>query len=115
VLVAVEVLPLTDNTIGRVLPQGVLRMGQEIEVRPGIITKDAEGRVKCIPVYSRVVSLFAEQVRVVPSYACPDVGTACPTMSWVHTCCAHLLGQSSSPRYLSSLCNGVPMPGCSAE
>lgn len=43
-------------------PQGVLRMGQEVEVRPGIITKDAEGRVKCIPVFSRVVSLFAEQV-----------------------------------------------------
>lgn len=42
--------------------QGVLRMNQEVEVRPGIITKDAEGRVKCIPVFSRVVSLFAEQV-----------------------------------------------------
>eukprot|EP00983_Pelagomonas_calceolata_P113008 1159943-Pelagomonas_calceolata.AAC.9 len=40
--------------------QGVLKLGQEIEVRPGIITKDAEGRVKCIPIYSRVVSLFAE-------------------------------------------------------
>lgn len=41
--------------------QGVLRMGQEVEVRPGIITKDAEGRVKCLPIYSRIVSLFAEQ------------------------------------------------------
>jgi translation initiation factor 2 gamma subunit (eIF-2gamma) len=30
-------------------------------VRPGIITKDSEGRVKCIPIYSRIVSLFAEQ------------------------------------------------------
>lgn len=38
----------------------MLKLGQEIEVRPGIITKDAEGRVKCIPIYSRVVSLFAE-------------------------------------------------------
>lgn len=43
------------------LPQGVLRMGQEIEVRPGIITKDASGAVKCIPIFSRIVSLFAEQ------------------------------------------------------
>lgn len=41
--------------------QGVLRMGQEVEVRPGIIQKDAEGRVACTPIYSRIVSLFAEQ------------------------------------------------------
>ncbi len=40
--------------------QGVLRMGQEIEVRPGIVTKDAEGRVQCMPIYSRIVSLLAE-------------------------------------------------------
>lgn len=31
------------------------------QVRPGIITKDSEGRVKCIPIYSRIVSLLAEQ------------------------------------------------------
>jgi hypothetical protein len=31
------------------------------QVRPGIITKDSDGRVKCIPIYSRIVSLFAEQ------------------------------------------------------
>ena len=40
--------------------QGVLRMGQEIEVRPGIVTKDANGAIKCIPIFSRIVSLFAE-------------------------------------------------------
>lgn len=44
-------------------------MNQEIEVRPGIITKDAEGRVKCIPIYSRIVSLFAEQNEL--QYAVP--------------------------------------------
>ena len=27
-------------------------------MRPGIITKDAEGRVKCLPIYSRIVGLF---------------------------------------------------------
>jgi hypothetical protein len=41
--------------------QGVLRMGQEIEIRPGITTKDASGAMRCIPIYSRIVSLFAEQ------------------------------------------------------
>lgn len=30
-------------------------------MRPGIITKDNEGRIKCVPIYSRIVSLFAEQ------------------------------------------------------
>jgi len=43
------------------VPQGVLRMGQEIEVRPGVVTKDASGAIKCIPIRSRIVSLFAEQ------------------------------------------------------
>jgi translation initiation factor 2 subunit 3 len=38
-------------------------------VRPGIITKDNEGRVKCIPIYSRIVSLFAEQNEL--QYAVP--------------------------------------------
>jgi translation initiation factor 2 subunit 3 len=39
------------------------------QVRPGIITKDNEGRVKCIPIYSRIVSLFAEQNEL--QYAVP--------------------------------------------
>ncbi len=56
-------------------------MGQEVEVRPGIIQKDAEGRVACTPIYSRIVSLFAEQNPL--QYAVPGgligVGTtACP-------------------------------------
>lgn len=41
--------------------QGVLKVNQFIEVRPGIVTKDASGNSKCSPIYSRVVSLFAEQ------------------------------------------------------
>lgn len=41
--------------------QGVLKMGQEVEVRPGIVTKDAEGRAACLPIYSRIVSLKAEE------------------------------------------------------
>jgi len=41
--------------------RGVLRVGQEIEVRPGIVSKDTEGKLTCKPIYSRVISLFAEQ------------------------------------------------------
>ena len=40
--------------------QGVLRVEQEIEIRPGIVSKDAEGKVTCVPIYSRIKTLFAE-------------------------------------------------------
>jgi translation initiation factor 2 subunit 3 len=50
----------------------VLKVGQEIEVRPGIVSKDAEGKIKCTPISSRIVSLFAEQNQLqfaVPGWA----------------------------------------------
>ncbi|WAR08845.1 IF2H-like protein, partial [Mya arenaria] len=36
-------------------------VGQEIEVRPGMVSKDQEGKLMCKPIKSRIVSLFAEQ------------------------------------------------------
>ncbi|KAI9508054.1 translation initiation factor eIF2 gamma subunit [Russula earlei] len=39
---------------------GVLRLGMEVEIRPGIVTKDSSGRNRCQPIYSRIVSLHAE-------------------------------------------------------
>lgn len=51
------------------MAQGVLRKGQEIEIRPGIVTKDAEGRAACIPIYSRIITLLAEQNEL--QYAVP--------------------------------------------
>lgn len=33
----------------------------EIEVRPGLVSKDEEGKLTCKPIKSRIVSLFAEQ------------------------------------------------------
>lgn len=33
----------------------------EIEVRPGIVTKDRDGRMTCQPILSRILSLYAEQ------------------------------------------------------
>lgn len=47
----------------------MLRLGQEIEVRPGIITKDNEGRTRCQPIFSRVSSLLAEKNEL--EYAVP--------------------------------------------
>lgn len=37
------------------------QIGQEIEVRPGIVSRDPDsGRVVCKPIRSRIISLFAE-------------------------------------------------------
>eukprot|EP00948_MAST-09A_sp_MAST-9A-sp1_P002920 g2920.t1 len=53
---------LKGGVAGGSILHGVLRVGDEIEVRPGIVTKDKAGKVSGFkPIYSRVVSLFAEQ------------------------------------------------------
>ena len=38
-----------------------LKVNQFIEVRPGIVVKDESGNIRCTPIYSRIVSLYAEQ------------------------------------------------------
>mgnify|MGYP002784899609 FL=1 len=56
-----EIGELKGGVAGGSILCGVLRVGDEIEVRPGIVTKDGEtGKIKCRPIFSRVVSLFAE-------------------------------------------------------
>uniref|UniRef100_A0A8D0NIJ5 Tr-type G domain-containing protein n=1 Tax=Sus scrofa TaxID=9823 RepID=A0A8D0NIJ5_PIG len=40
--------------------KGGLKVGQEIEVRPGIVSKDCEGKLMCKPIFSKIVSLFVE-------------------------------------------------------
>jgi translation initiation factor 2 subunit 3 len=55
-----EVNDLKGGVAGGSILCGILRIGDEIEVRPGIVTKDNEGRIKCRPIFSRVISLFAE-------------------------------------------------------
>lgn len=80
----------------RFTPQGVLRLGQEIEVRPGIVAKDSQGRIKCTPIFSRIVSLFAEQNPL--QYAVPGgligVGTTVdPTLTRADRLVGQVLGQ----------------------
>ncbi|KAG7167843.1 eukaryotic translation initiation factor 2 subunit 3-like [Homarus americanus] len=56
-----EVEDLKGGVAGGSILKGVLKIGQEIEVRPGIISRDPEsGRVVCKPIRSRIISLFAE-------------------------------------------------------
>ncbi|GFW52062.1 eukaryotic translation initiation factor 2 subunit 3, Y-linked [Trichonephila clavipes] len=56
-----EVEDLKGGVAGGSILRGVLKVGQEIEVRPGIVTKDDEGKLMCKPIHSKIVSLFAEQ------------------------------------------------------
>jgi len=56
-----EVDDLKGGVAGGTIVKGVLKIGDEIEVRPGIVTKDAEGKVKCSPIFSRILTLFAEE------------------------------------------------------
>lgn len=56
-----EVDDLRGGVAGGSILKGVLRVGQEIEVRPGIVSKGEDGKLQCKPIKSKIVSLFAEQ------------------------------------------------------
>lgn len=56
-----EVKDLKGGVAGGSILRGVLKVGQEIEVRPGIVSKDQDGKLTCKPIFSCIVSLFAEQ------------------------------------------------------
>ncbi|CAI4230113.1 unnamed protein product [Auanema sp. JU1783] len=90
-----EVEDLNGGVAGGSILRGVLRVGQEIEVRPGIVSKSADGKVQCRPIYSKIVSLFAEQVQL--QYAVPGgligVGTKIdPTLCRGDRLVGHILG-----------------------
>ncbi|CAD6257881.1 unnamed protein product [Miscanthus lutarioriparius] len=56
-----EVNDIKGGVAGGSILKGVLRVNQKIEVRPGIVMKEESGRIKCTPIYTRIVSLYAEQ------------------------------------------------------
>ncbi|KAI9670381.1 MAG: eukaryotic translation initiation factor 2 subunit gamma [Caeruleum heppii] len=55
-----EVDELKGGVAGGSILTGVLKLGDEIEIRPGLVQRDDQGRIKCRPIFSRVISLFAE-------------------------------------------------------
>ena len=57
-----ECAKLRGGVAGGSITQGVLRVGQDIEIRPGLIRKPLPGqlRVTCHPIRTRIVSLCAE-------------------------------------------------------
>ena len=55
---------LQGGVAGGTLMRGVLRVGEVVEIRPGIVIKDPSGSYKSItPIYSRIVSLRAIVVK----------------------------------------------------
>jgi len=90
-----EVQDLRGGVAGGSILQGVLQLGQEIEIRPGIISRGANGTVRCVPLFSRIVSLFAEQNDL--QYAAPGgligVGTLIdPTLTRADRLVGQVLG-----------------------
>jgi len=55
-----EVDDLKGGVAGGSILRGVLRLGMEVEIRPGVMTKDSSGRHRCRPIFSKIVSLHAE-------------------------------------------------------
>lgn len=60
---------LKGGICGGSISRGVFRLHDEIEIRPGIIQKDDKGKIRCIPIVSQIISLFAEKNQL--EYAIP--------------------------------------------
>ncbi|CAJ0946436.1 unnamed protein product, partial [Mesorhabditis belari] len=90
-----EVEHLKGGVAGGSVLRGILRVGQEIEVRPGIVSRNADGKVQCQPIFSKIVSLYTENNQL--QYAVPGgligVGTQIdPTLCRGDRLVGHLLG-----------------------
>ncbi|KAI8143930.1 eukaryotic translation initiation factor 2 subunit 3 [Fennellomyces sp. T-0311] len=55
-----DVTQLQGGVAGGSILKGVLKVGDEIEVRPGVITKDQEGKIRARPILSKILTLAAE-------------------------------------------------------
>lgn len=51
---------LVGGVAGGSLFEGVLKIGDDIEIRPGYVTRDAKGTLRCTPLLSKIVSLNSE-------------------------------------------------------
>merc|ERR1719252_264626 len=56
-----DVADLKGGVAGGSILKGVLRVGDEIEIRPGVSSKTSTGAVKCKPIKSKVCGLQAEK------------------------------------------------------
>ncbi|CAA0817510.1 eukaryotic translation initiation factor 2 gamma subunit [Striga hermonthica] len=94
-----EVDEIKGGVAGGSILKGVLKVNQRIEVRPGIVVKDENDNIRCTPIYSRIVSLYAEQNEL--QYAVPGgligVGTTMdPTLTRADRLVGQVLGEVGS-------------------
>ncbi|KAL0752763.1 hypothetical protein Bca101_090430 [Brassica carinata] len=94
-----EVDEIKGGVAGGSILRGVLKVNQLIEIRPGIVVKDERGNPKCTPIYSRIISLYAEQNEL--QYAVPGgligVGTTMdPTLTRADRLVGQVLGEIGS-------------------
>ena len=94
-----EVDDLKGGVAGGSILQGVLKVGQEVEIRPGIVQKDNKNQITCTPIKTIVLSLFAEKNDL--QYAVPGglvgVGTKIdPTLCRGDRMVGHVLGAVGS-------------------
>jgi len=90
-----DVESLKGGVAGGSILKGVLKVGDEIEIRPGIVNKDESGKVVCRPIRSMIVSLAAENNSL--QFAVPGgligVGTKIdPTLTRGDRIVGHVLG-----------------------
>ena len=90
-----DVEHLQGGVAGGSILQGVLRVGDEIEVLPGIVNKQ-DGKMVCTPIYSQIKSLYAEKNDL--QYAVPGgligVGTKIdPTLTRADRLVGQVLGK----------------------
>jgi len=53
---------LKGGIAGGTLMQGILKIGDQVEIRPGITEKDENtGEISCTPIFTRVISLLSEE------------------------------------------------------
>ena len=105
-----EIEELQGGVAGGSITTGVLKLGDEIEIRPGIVSKDEQGRIQCRAIYSRVVSLFAENNSL--KFAVPGgligVGTRIdPTLCRADRLVGFVLGLKGR---LPKICKYHPLP-----
>ncbi|CAF5031419.1 unnamed protein product, partial [Rotaria sp. Silwood1] len=87
---------LKGGIVGGSISKGVLKMNQEIEIRPGLIFKDNTGELNCWPIKSKIISLYAEENQL--SFAVPGgligVGTKIdPTLCRADGLVGRILGE----------------------
>lgn len=101
-----ETRDLKGGVAGGSIVRGVLKVGDQIEVRPGIVTKDQSGRVRCRPIRSRIITLFTERNDL--KFAVPGgligVGTLVdPTLTRADRLVGQVLGTTDLPDVYTEL------------